>query len=149
MAKMIFLTVGSLKNKACLALQEEYLGRIRHYTSCELIEARDATQKIPESENLLKKIGSGDFVVLLDEKGKTVSSTGLAQQIQKWNGQGLKRVVWIVGGAFGVAEEIKKKANLVLSLSSLTLPHELARVVFFEQIYRAFTILKGEKYHHE
>ena len=65
MAKMIFLTVGSLKNKACLALQEEYLGRIRHYTSCELIEARDATQKIPESENLLKKIGSSKSKITL------------------------------------------------------------------------------------
>ena len=91
----------------------------------------------------------GDLVVVLDERGKQVTSMGLAKQMESDLNRGFKRLVFVMGGAFGMTPELRVRATRVWSLSSLTLPHELARVLALEQLYRAMTILKGEKYHHE
>ncbi len=85
---------------------------------------------------------------MLDETGKEFDSRAFAKKIQTFYNAGHKRIVFVMGGAYCLSEDIKKRASLTLSLSSFTLPHELARVVFLEQLYRAHTILKGEKYHH-
>lgn len=152
------LTVGKLKNAGTKILQEDYLSRLQHYSKnlkMELVEVADGRESSPikrnaiEGEVLLKQIKSTDHVVLLDEKGKQFSSIDFSKFLNKIGEQGIKRVVFVIGGPFGVNEAVRKRASTVMSLSAMTLPHELARVLLLEQIYRACTILKGEKYHHE
>lgn len=154
MANYILLTIGKTKNKAYQELEEDYFERLKHYTPCEHVILKDSRQteiknKIQEeSQALLKKIKAGDYVILLDEKGNHFTSKQLADEIQKINNRGVRRCILIIGGAYGVSEELKKRSQAVWSLSTLTLPHELSRVTLLEQLYRAHTILKGEKYHH-
>ena len=101
-----------------------------------------------EGELLLRALSTGDRVILLDEKGAEHSSTQFAASLQKEMNAGTKRIVFIVGGAFGFSDELYSLADKKLSLSKMTLTHEMVRLVFVEQLYRAFTIIKGEKYHH-
>jgi 23S rRNA (pseudouridine1915-N3)-methyltransferase len=154
MPKIQLITIGKCKHNAYRMLEEEYSQRLKHYTSFEIIYLNDSKQKSialkneEESKNILSKIHPAAFVVLLDERGAPHTTQQMAQLIQKWDNNAIKQVVFIVGGAFGVNDSIKNKADLSLSLSSFTLPHEMARVVLVEQIYRAYTVLRGEKYHH-
>lgn len=104
--------------------------------------------KEAEGAAILKKLKDGDFVVLLDERGKDIDTPGLAKLLDSHLSSGTKRLVLIIGGAYGVSEEIKSCANLTLKLSSLTLPHMLVRLLLVEQLYRAQSILTGGKYHH-
>ena len=102
-----------------------------------------------ESEAFQKHFQAGDWVVLLDEKGKRYHSRGFAQQLQKWMNGGPKRLVFVVGGAFGFSPDLYERANAMLSMSEMTTSHQLIRVVFLEQLYRAFTILNNEPYHND
>jgi 23S rRNA (pseudouridine1915-N3)-methyltransferase len=106
-------------------------------------------QKKQEGELFLKKITPQDIVVLLDERGKEFSSLQFSQFIQQRLNAGCKNVLFLIGGAYGFSEELYQRANFTLSMSKMTFPHKLARLFFAEQLYRAFTILKGEPYHHE
>jgi 23S rRNA (pseudouridine1915-N3)-methyltransferase len=106
-----------------------------------------AKLKASESEVFLKNIRSNDFLVLLDEKGKTLTSAAFAGFVELYSSSS-REMVFAIGGAHGFDELIKKRADAILSLSSFTLPHQLARLVFMEQLYRAFTIIKKEPYHH-
>ena len=101
-----------------------------------------------ESMEFLKRIKPGDITVLLDENGKQFSSDGFAKQLDKWAQTGNKNLFFIIGGAFGADEVLKERADFRLSLSSMTFSHQMVRMIFLEQLYRAFTILKNEKYHH-
>lgn len=154
MPKISIIVIGKTKNKAYLELESEYLSRLVHYTGAEIITLKDSASKVAaqkikeESEAIEKIIQPGDKLIVLDERGKSITSVQLAQTIQTDDNQGIKRHVYIIGGAFGLSESIKKKAHLLLGLSALTLPHELARVTLLEQLYRAYTIIRGEKYHH-
>lgn len=148
MPKLILLAVGKIKNKATSLLVAEYSERLGHYLPFEMREVKDADQK-EESASLENQLKPGDLVVLLDERGEQVTSLGLAKQLEKDLSRGFKRLVFGIGGAFGMTPALRARATRVWSLSSLTLPHELARVLALEQLYRAMTILKGEKYHHE
>lgn len=103
---------------------------------------------IEESKKLLKEIQPGDYVVLLDERGKQFSSVDLSAFIHKISLASYKRIVFIIGGAFGVDNIIREKADFIWSLSRLVFPHMLVRLILTEQLYRACTILKNEKYHH-
>jgi 23S rRNA (pseudouridine1915-N3)-methyltransferase len=105
-------------------------------------------QKRKEGELLLKKIEPGDFVILLDERGKEFTSKAFAQFIQQQANNGLKTLVFIIGGAYGFSEEVYARGNAQVALSKLTFPHIMTRLIFAEQLYRAFTILHGEPYHH-
>ncbi|HNV95036.1 MAG TPA: 23S rRNA (pseudouridine(1915)-N(3))-methyltransferase RlmH [Bacteroidales bacterium] len=105
-------------------------------------------QMLNEAELFLKKIYPDDFVVLLDEKGKTFTSAGFAKQLEQWMNSGKKRIVFIIGGAYGIHPTLKQKYASV-SLSDMTFNHQLVRLVFAEQIYRAFTIIKGLPYHND
>jgi 23S rRNA (pseudouridine1915-N3)-methyltransferase len=87
-------------------------------------------------------------VVVLDERGTTLTSTGLAERLGKWRDQGVRQVAFVVGGAYGLTDAVRQRADLVLSLSAMTFPHQLVRVLFAEQLYRAFSILRGTPYHH-
>lgn len=105
-------------------------------------------QMFSEAELFFKKINSDDFVILLDEKGKNYSSVGFAKQLEQWMNSGKKRIVFIIGGAYGIHSLLKQK-YISISLSAMTFNHQLVRLIFAEQLYRAFTIIKGLPYHNE
>lgn len=147
--KFRFLWVGKTKDKNWKALQEEYLKRLSHFVKCEITEVRDAGSSDGsdiESKRLLELLNPKTFAVLLDVGGKTPSSPQLAELIEKWQVQGVKEVTFIIGGANGVSEEIRGKADYLLSLSFLTFTHEMARVVLLEQLYRGYSIINGFPY---
>ncbi|MFA6446522.1 MAG: 23S rRNA (pseudouridine(1915)-N(3))-methyltransferase RlmH [Candidatus Paceibacterota bacterium] len=152
--KLLFLTVGKENKDIYQEAINEYTKRLSHYVSVEWKYLKNSTKggevaKTEEAEIILKNIGREDFVVLLDEKGKEMRTKELSDFFDKKMQSGEKRVVFIIGGAFGVSELVKKAVQMTIALSQLTFPHELVRLILVEQIYRAFTILKGEKYHHE
>ena len=135
---------------------EEYLGRLKHYVpfSYEEIPAlRDqkgaspATIKEREAALILKRIEGADRVVLLDEKGKEYTSVGFSEYLQKQMNAGVRTLAFVVGGAFGFAPEVYAAATDRLSLSQMTFNHQMVRLFFAEQLYRAFTILRHEPYH--
>ncbi len=107
-----------------------------------------ATDTAGEAAAMLKAIKDGDYVVLLDERGKDIDTPGLAKLLDVHLQQGTKRLVFIIGGAFGVDDAVKARANATLKLSSLVFPHMLVRLILAEQLYRAQSILDGGKYHH-
>ena len=147
--KFRFVWVGKTRNKNYLALQEEYLQRLSHFVKCETVEVRDSAPhegKQTEGKRILEKLNQTPFVCLLDVTGRTVSSPELAKEIEKWQSVGVKEISFVIGGADGIAAEVAQRANVVLSLSFLTFTHEMARVVMLEQLYRAFTIIKGFPY---
>ena len=104
-------------------------------------------QKV-EGERLVEAVRPGEKLVLLDERGKQFTSPAFADRLQTWRDQGVRTCTFAIGGAYGFSEEVKKKADLLLSLSAMTFPHQLVRVLFAEQLYRAFSIMKGSPYHH-
>jgi 23S rRNA (pseudouridine1915-N3)-methyltransferase len=104
---------------------------------------------LPESEKLLGKIKSSDYVIALDEKGKDFTTVAFSQVLEKQLHASSKRIVFIIGEAHGLTEEMRTRANLLMCLGKLTLPHELARLVLAEQLYRVTNLLGGGKYHHE
>jgi 23S rRNA (pseudouridine1915-N3)-methyltransferase len=106
-------------------------------------------QKTEEAKLIMNRVSADDFLVLLDENGKEMDSVGLSQFIAQKQNASTKRLVFLIGGPFGFDETIYKRANFTLSFSKMTFSHQMIRLFFMEQLYRAFTILKGEKYHHE
>jgi Uncharacterized conserved protein len=106
-------------------------------------------QKTKEGIKILLSVGKDDYVVLLDERGKEFRTVEFAEWLEKRIAAGGKRIVFIIGGAWGFSEEVYSRADLSLSLSKMTFPHQLVRLLFAEQLYRAFTIIKGEPYHHD
>ncbi|BFG69737.1 23S rRNA (pseudouridine(1915)-N(3))-methyltransferase RlmH [Sediminibacterium sp. KACHI17] len=108
----------------------------------------DQLQKKAEAAAILQLVEKDDFLILLDERGKQFSSTELAEILQKRANESTKRLIFIIGGAFGVDESITQRANMIWSLSKLVFPHMLVRLILSEQLYRACTILRNEKYHH-
>lgn len=140
-----FVWVGKTKDKNWQALQAEYLQRLSHFVKYEITELRDAGVKL-EGERILEKVNQSQFVCLLDVKGQTISSHELAGKIENWQNRGLKEIAFVIGGAEGVASEVVEKADFSLSLSFLTFTHETARVILAEQLYRAYTIIKGFPY---
>jgi 23S rRNA (pseudouridine1915-N3)-methyltransferase len=134
-----------------------YLDRLKHYARLEYRELPDVSSKgltpdqlkQKEGELLFKTLKLEDHVLLLDERGEEFSSRKFAAFIQKKLNTGAKSLVLIIGGAFGFSEEIYARANGKISLSQMTFSHEMIRLLLVEQTYRAFTILKGESYHHD
>ena len=133
----------------------EFTKRINHYYPIDwlIIAPSKATQpaaiKKEEAQNIMKPMASTDVLILLDETGKMLTSPGLAQLIQQKANQSAQRIIFLIGGAYGVSDDIKKRANHTWSLSQLVFPHMLVRLILTEQIYRACSILANEKYHHE
>ncbi len=147
--KLHFLWVGKTKNRHWLALQQDYLDRLSHFAKYSITEIKDKapheTVEI-EGNRILEKVNQSSFVCLLDVKGEAVGSRKLARKAQNWQVRGLKEVTFIIGGAEGVSSAVVERADFSLSLSLLTFTHEMARVVLIEQIYRAYTIIKGYPY---
>jgi 23S rRNA (pseudouridine1915-N3)-methyltransferase len=148
--KFNFVWVGKTKDKNWRALQDEYLQRLSHFVRCEIAEIRDASSsensKEIESKRIFEKVNQSSSVCLLDVLGRSLSSHELAEQIENWQNRGLKEITFVIGGAEGVSGEVVERANFSISLSGFTLTHEMARVVLLEQLYRAFTIIKGFPY---
>ncbi len=147
--KFRFVWVGKTKDKNWLALQTEYLQRLSHFIKVETIEIRDGgarDAKEIESKRILEKVNQSNFVCVLAVEGRSISSFELAEKIEEWQNRGLKEIAFVIGGAEGLASEVVEKADFSLSLSSLTLTHEAARVILTEQLYRAYTIIKGFPY---
>jgi 23S rRNA (pseudouridine1915-N3)-methyltransferase len=145
--------------------QENFIGegcafferKLKHYCQLEVITlpslknastlSREEIKK-QEGEQLLKIIDAKALICLLDEHGKTFDSVDFSRQIEQWAVAGRSQIDFIIGGAFGFSESVYQKSNFKLSLSQMTFSHQLIRIVFLEQLYRAFTILKNEPYHH-
>ena len=147
--KFRFVWIGKTKDKNWKALQEEYLRRLSHFVKCEVTEIKDSPpHEGPdiEGERILAALNQRTFAVLLDVKGEQVSSPRLAAEIENWQNRGLKEISFIIGGAEGVSRRVAETADFSLSLSFLTFTHEMARVVLLEQLYRAYTIIKGFPY---
>lgn len=154
--KITILAIGKKHDPKLLAAIEDYSKRLNHYTNFEwkLVEQKITTSmgeneiRNTESKLLLKAIEPGSTVILLDETGAKLRSLQLAQRIQAYMNQGIKQVTFVIGGAYGVSDEFKQHADYILSLSDLVFPHQLVRLIVVEQLYRAHTIIAGEKYHH-
>ena len=151
--KLHLVWIGKTKDRHCAALIADYLDRIKRFASCEVSELKeqgsgDEKRVIAaESVKLLDALEKDDFIVLLDERGREMTSPELAEFVAARQQAATKRLAFVVGGFAGVSDEVRRRANLRLSLSQMTFPHELARVVLTEQIYRAFTLLGGLPYH--
>ena len=137
---------------------EEYVKRLQHYVAFNIQYIGDvkstrnmseAQQKTAEGKALLASLDNSDHVVLLDEHGVERTSIDYSQWLQRRMASGSKRLVFVVGGPYGFSPEVYDRANEKISLSKMTFPHELVRLIFVEQLYRAFTILRNEPYHHE
>jgi 23S rRNA (pseudouridine1915-N3)-methyltransferase len=140
--KLRVVAVGRLRQPALRALADDYLGRIRRYVRCEEFEVRRPGE-------LAGVLPLGATVVALDVDGEEPKSAEFARLLGRWSTAGKGDVAFLVGGADGLPSDVLGAARHRLSLSRLTLPHRLARVVLYEQIYRAFTILRGEPYARE
>lgn len=156
--KGVLIVVGKTTDKRFEAITQEYIERIRHYIpfTVEVIPELKNTkglsqdeQKKREGELIQKNLQPGDYIVLLDEHDSERSSMDFASWMQKKMAAGPKRLVFIVGGPYGFSDAIHQKGNEEISLSRMTLSHQMIRMFFVEQIYRAMTILNGEPYHHE
>jgi 23S rRNA (pseudouridine1915-N3)-methyltransferase len=155
--KLIFWSVGGKHEAIFAPAIEEFCRRIGHYFSCEwkivsspknAASLSQAELKDAESKLLLQALDPVDYVVLLDERGKMLSSPDLAAVLQERAVNGARKIHFVIGGAFGVNDEVRKRADLVWQLSKLVFPHQLVRLILAEQVYRACTINRGEKYHH-
>lgn len=144
-----FIWVGKTKDKNWKALQEEYLGRLSHFVKYDVAEIRDSVRGDSvesEGNRIISSVNPSTFVCLMDVTGRSITSEELAAQIEKWQNTSTREIAFIIGGADGVSPEVAARADLRLSLSFLTFTHEMARVVLLEQLYRAYTIIKGFPY---
>lgn len=155
--KLLLASVGKQHETYIQAGVEEFTNRLNRYFSADWLLIAPPKNAAALSEQELKKAEAAlilaqlqkeDYLLLLDEKGKQLSSPQLAQHIQQRANESCKRIVCLIGGAYGVDESIRSRANFVWSLSGLVFPHMLVRLILAEQLYRACTILRNEKYHH-
>lgn len=156
--KVKFICIGKTGKSFLEEGENEYLKRLKHYIPVERIEIPDLKNqkkltfdqvKELEGKEILSKLQAGDHLILLDERGKMYSSVDFANYLQQRFNSGGKALAFVVGGAYGFSEEVYAAASGKISLSSMTFSHQMVRMIFFEQLYRAMTILKGEPYHHE
>lgn len=145
------ICVGSIKEKEMTLLINEYLKRLQKYTKIEIIELSDYSYDLKntikhESDLILKNIGAKDFVITMEIEGKQLTSVELAEKIRTTLITN-STITFIIGGSYGLSEEVKKRSNMALSFSKLTFPHQLFRLILLEQIYRSFKIINNEAYH--
>ena len=152
------IAIGKTDNKNLQVLIDDYMKRLSFYIKFDLEILPDiknvknlseAQQKEKEGELILSKISSTDQLILLDENGKTFSSIGFSEELQKKMNSGIKTLVFVIGGPYGFSEDVYKKATGKISLSAMTFSHQMVRLFFIEQVYRGFTILRNEPYHHQ
>lgn len=151
------IAIGKTDNKSLQVLIDDYQKRLRHYIKFEFTIIPDiknsknlsqTQQKQKEGELILKQVQTQDILILLDEKGKSQDSVEFSKYLQKQMNSGIKRLVFVIGGPYGFSGDVSNKANEKISLSKMTFSHQMIRLFFVEQLYRAFTILRNEPYHH-
>jgi len=156
--KIIFLTVGKTEDAYLKEGIDKYVKRLKHYTKLELVDLNELKntkaltpdqQKTKEAEMILKKITPLDHVVLLDENGTEFTSQQFATYLNKKAVSSTANLIFVVGGPYGFDQSVYHRANDKLSFSRMTFSHQMIRLFFAEQLYRAFTIIKGEPYHHQ
>lgn len=156
--KITLLTVGKTDRDWVRQGLDIYVSRLKHYIPFSLTEIPELKNvsalskdqiKVKEGELILKNVRPTDDLILLDEHGKEYSSVQLAKILQDKISYGCKDIVFVIGGAYGFSDAVYERANSKLSLSKMTFSHQMVRTIFAEQLYRAFTIMKGEPYHHE
>ena len=150
------IVIGETNNKNLKVLIDQYISKLNHYIKFDLIVIKDQKKKLPESiqikkegEKILSILKKNELIILLDENGDHKSSVGFSKFIQKKLNSGIKTLSFIVGGPYGFSNEIKAISSHQLSFSKMTFSHEMIRLFFTEQLYRAFSILKNEPYHHQ
>lgn len=157
--KITVIAVGKIKEKFYRDAVAEYEKRLSRYCKLEIIQVED--EKTPdkagtsldeavrrkEAERILKYIREDAYVVVLDIQGKAYDSEDFAEQIDRLATRGVSHVQFVIGGSLGLHEEVNKKADLTVSFSKMTFPHQLMRVILLEQVYRAYRIINGEPYH--
>jgi 23S rRNA (pseudouridine1915-N3)-methyltransferase len=151
------IAIGKTDHKNLIALIDEYAKRLSFYVKFDfeiILDLKkvkhlsEAQQKEKEGELILAKTQASDILILLDENGKQMSSEAFANYLQKHMNSGIKTLLFIIGGPYGFSEAVYSRANGKLSLSKMTFSHQMVRLFFIEQIYRGFTILRNEPYHH-
>ena len=156
--KIALLQTGKTTDKNISAVADIYTSRIKKYSAFEIITLPElkntknmpvADQKIREGKRIIQSVNNEEYVILLDEKGKDLKTVEFSELLGKLFLLQKKRIVFVIGGPWGFSEEVYSRADLKLSLSKMTFPHQLVRLLFLEQLYRSFTIIKGEPYHHE
>ncbi len=156
--KIVLLSIGKTSEEYLIEGIAQYQKRLKHYTQFELIEVPNIKKAQNFSKNelmkkegelILNKIQASDYLVLLDDKGQGFTSVKFSNKVQQWMLSGKKRLVFVIGGAYGFSDIVYQRGNEKLSLSKMTFSHQMVRLFFVEQIYRAYTILNNEPYHHE
>ena len=155
---MKLIVIGKTKSKFLLDGENEYVKRLKHYCKFSELIITDiknagklSKKELKEKEGnlILESLKNSDYVILLDDKGLALTSIEFSELLNKKMVSSTNELVFVVGGAFGFSESVYKRSNTKLSLSKMTFSHQMVRLIFKEQLYRAFSILKGEKYHHE
>ncbi len=156
--KITLLTVGKTDIKWVNEGLEVYASRLRHYISFEIREIPELKNasslsreqiKVAEGKSILKSVRDNDEVILLDEHGREFRSVEFASFLENRMTRSPRDIVFVIGGAYGFSQEVYDRADSKISLSKMTFSHQMVRTIFVEQLYRAFTIIKGESYHHE
>ncbi|MCZ4320162.1 23S rRNA (pseudouridine(1915)-N(3))-methyltransferase RlmH [Aequorivita viscosa] len=155
--KITLLAIGKTDNKQLQTLIDDYTKRLGFYVpfTMEVIpdvkhakNLSETLQKQAEGDEILKRTSTADVLILLDEKGKSHTSEGFANYLQKKMNSGLKNLIFVIGGPYGFSDAVYDRANGKVSLSAMTFSHQMVRLFFIEQLYRGFTILRNEPYHH-
>ena len=156
--KIVLIVIGKTNEQYLIEGISQYHKRLQHYTQFEVLEISNVknAKNLSNSELIkmegqlvLKQLKSSDHLVLLDDKGKSFTSPKFAEKMQSWMFSGKKRLVFLIGGAYGFSEDIYARGKEKLSLSRMTFSHQMVRLFFVEQIYRGYSILNNEPYHHE
>ena len=156
--KITLLQTGKTTDKNISELVDLYSNRIKKYSGFEIITLPDVKntknmpvqeQKTKEATKIIQSVTDDDYIILLDERGKELRTLEFSGTLEKMFFLPKKRIVFIIGGPWGFSEAVYKRADYKMSLSKMTFPHQLVRLLFLEQLYRVFTIIKGEPYHHE
>jgi 23S rRNA (pseudouridine1915-N3)-methyltransferase len=156
--KIALIQTGKTTDKDVAAIADIYLLRIRKYMAFEIITLPDIKnsanlpvqeQKIKEGKRIILSLNNDDYVVLLDERGKEFRTVEFSGWMEKTFMISRKRIVFVIGGPWGFSDEVYERSDFMISLSKMTFPHQLVRLLFLEQLYRIFTIIRREPYHHE
>jgi len=156
--KITLLVTGKTEEKYLIEGIDKYLSRLKHYIGFNMViipelkntkNLSEAQQKAKEAELILKQVNNSDLLILLDEKGKKYTSVLFSNYLNKQMIGSIQHLIFVIGGPYGFDDSVYKRANGSMSLSDMTFSHQMVRLFFVEQLYRAFSILKGEPYHHE
>ena len=145
--KITIVAIGKLKEKFLVEGVAEYLKRLRLFSKIEIREIPECRTIDEEGKKILEQMPKDSFVFVLDVAGTAITSENFAKKISDLNLRGVSNITFVIGGAFGLSEEVKKIADFKMSLSEMTFTHQMARLILLEQIYRAFKINRGEPYH--